>query len=269
MPSWILQTDHVELEGELLPPPGDAPGAAAARTTFTHHFEPKHVHAVNAALAAGRALLVRGEPGVGKSQLARAAAKALGRAFVARVIDARTESQDLLWSFDAVRRLADAQILGAEGLREGESVRERLDDRRYVHPGPLWWGFAWDDAKTQAERAGAPRPIEVEGADPSRGVVVLLDEIDKADSSVPTGCSSASATGSPSPPAVGHRPEQLPIGTIRVVGNSCHLRLAPEIRRRRSHRPQPRNRAPFQQRTWQRSPFRTNELPLQFPVHQG
>ena len=70
-----------------------------------HVFDQPSIDAVNAALAAGRPLLVRGEPGTGKSQLARAAAKVLGRVFVSHVVDARTESRDLLWQFDAVRRL--------------------------------------------------------------------------------------------------------------------------------------------------------------------
>lgn len=54
-------------------------------------------------------------------------------------------------------------------------MRERLDEGRYVSPGPLWWGFEWQGAACQAERVGAPFPPGV----------VLLDEIDKADSSVP------------------------------------------------------------------------------------
>src|SRR3954469_13233582 len=74
-----------------------------------HVFEEEAIQAVNAALAAGRPLLVRGEPGIGKSQLARAAAKCLGKAYIPHVVDSRTESRDLLWHFDAVGRLAEAQ----------------------------------------------------------------------------------------------------------------------------------------------------------------
>ena len=50
-----------------------------------HLMGPDEIHAINAAIAAGRPLLVRGEPGTGKSQLARAAAKQLGRAGVAQI----------------------------------------------------------------------------------------------------------------------------------------------------------------------------------------
>lgn len=86
-----------------LPRTGSLPGE-------WHVFEPRTVNAINAALAARRPLLVRGDPGVGKSQLARAAAQQLGRAFISFVVDSRTESRDLLYHFDAVQRLADAQI---------------------------------------------------------------------------------------------------------------------------------------------------------------
>jgi MoxR-like ATPase len=82
---------------------------------FTHLFEESHLHAINTALACNRPLLVTGEPGVGKTQLARAAAKALGRAYVRCTVDAKTESRDLLWQFDAVARLADAQLAPHRG----------------------------------------------------------------------------------------------------------------------------------------------------------
>ncbi len=78
--------------------PGEAIRLAASPTVpeMVHVLDAREIAAVNAALAAKRPLLVRGEPGIGKSQLARAAAKALGRAFVPHVVDARTESRDLL-----------------------------------------------------------------------------------------------------------------------------------------------------------------------------
>ena len=79
-----------------------------------HRFDETSAWAVRAALAAQRPLLVRGEPGSGKSQLARAAAEVLGRLFVAEVVHARSESQDLQWRFDALGRLGDAQAMGAK-----------------------------------------------------------------------------------------------------------------------------------------------------------
>src|SRR3954464_9870745 len=78
-----------------------------------HQFERASALAIRAALGARRPLLVRGKPGVGKTQLAAAAAKVLKRPLVARVVDSRTEARDLLWEFDAVMRLAEAQIAAA------------------------------------------------------------------------------------------------------------------------------------------------------------
>lgn len=144
------------------------------------------IHAVNAAIAAGRPLLVRGEPGTGKSQLARAAARQLGRVLVQQVIDSRTEARDLMWTFDAIRRLADAQLAGA--LREDAAkARAALAIKNYLHPGPLWWAFDWRSAEQQAKRVGELPPPQSAGADPANGCVILLDEIDKAEAEVPNG----------------------------------------------------------------------------------
>lgn len=167
-----------------------------ARLPAWHVFAQQDVEAVNAALAAGRPLLLLGEPGTGKSQLARAVAKELKRAFVAAVIDAQTEARDLHWTFDAVRRLADAQLLAAravQGAGQSKSHKDELqkaaedllNERCYTRPGPLWWGFEWGEAEKQAARSNAPVLEESEGCSHKNGVVVLLDEIDKADSSVP------------------------------------------------------------------------------------
>lgn len=170
----FLSSEQLELE---LPAGGHLPA------TY-HVFEPDDVRAINAALAAHRPLLVRGEPGTGKSQLARAAAQGLGRAFVSTVIDARTEPGDLQWRFDAVRRLADAQVLGEADRKK---VADLLDEEKYVEPGPLWWAFNWGKAADFYKDLGWEPPPLAEGCSPENGVVLLLDEIDKADSSVPNG----------------------------------------------------------------------------------
>lgn len=154
-------------------------------TDRVHLLGAPEIHAVNAAIAAGRPLLVRGEPGIGKSQLARAAARALGRAYVSHVVDSRTESRDLLWTFDAVRRLADAQLAGA--LREDPgAARAALKVAHYIIPGPLWWVFDWPGAEQQLAAQGAPPPQPDQG-DWQQGCVLLLDEIDKAEPEVPNG----------------------------------------------------------------------------------
>ncbi len=162
------------------------PGADTGADDRIHQFRARDIHAINAAIAAGRPLLVRGEPGVGKSQLARAAAKALGRAFVKHVVDAHTESRDLMWTFDAVRRLAEAQLAGA--LRaDVAAARRELATKRFLHPGPLWWAFDWQSADRQARVAGAKAPAQRDGGSWENGSVLLLDEIDKAEAEVPNG----------------------------------------------------------------------------------
>lgn len=160
-----------------------------------HVFEPDDLDAIEAALAARRPLLVRGEPGVGKSQLAQAAAVVMKRVYLQHVVDARTEPRDLLWREDAVARLADAQLIAALGKdsdgrlgNEARRVRERVGDvRAYIEPGALWWAFDWAGAVEQAERLGRTAPEPLGEADPKHGAVVLIDEIDKADAEVPNG----------------------------------------------------------------------------------
>ena len=185
-----------------LAPTGDMPEAV-------HQFGLRQIRAINAALAARRPLLVRGEPGSGKSQLARAAAKALGRAFVSYTVDVRTESRDLLWHFDAVARLAKAQLLGAlqranepashapeqSNATESAPVADPLPIQDYLHPRPLWWAFNWSNALTQAQAVGIPAPPQPDGGDPANGCLVLIDEIDKAETDVPNGLLEALGAG--------------------------------------------------------------------------
>ncbi|WP_427501419.1 AAA family ATPase [Methylomonas sp. MED-D] len=172
-----------------------------------HQFELRQIKAINAALSAQRPLLVRGEPGVGKSQLARAAAKVLGRMFVQHVVDARTESRDLLWHFDAVGRLAKAQIMGALTFNNEETALKTLEDElavaHFLHPGALWWAFDWHGALQQAESVQEGAPPNPDAGDPANGSVVLIDEIDKAESDVPNGLLEALGNGEFTPQGLG------------------------------------------------------------------
>jgi MoxR-like ATPase len=77
-----------------------------------HVFDEDSVYAIRMALVAERPLLLHGDPGTGKSQLARAAAQKLGRIFISEVVHSRTEPQDLQWRMDAISRLGKAQMLG-------------------------------------------------------------------------------------------------------------------------------------------------------------
>jgi MoxR-like ATPase len=161
-----------------------------------HVFDKFSANAIRAALAAQRPLLVRGDPGTGKSQLARAAAKVLERRLLSQVINAHTDIQDLWYRYDAVSRLGDAQISGIttkiQGKAEGLEViknrlKELLDPRQYLSPGILWWAFDCRSASAQYEmgRYQAYHPDDDAGEGWLRGVVLLIDEIDKADADLP------------------------------------------------------------------------------------
>jgi MoxR-like ATPase len=161
-----------------------------------HSFEAGTAAALRAAEAAARPLLIRGEPGTGKSQTARAAAASAGRLFLSVVIDGRSEAHDLLWHYDAVGRLSDAQV-GGEGARE---------PAYYLGPGPLWWAYDWPTAHGQWEkrRQGAiPEPPP--GWEPAHGTVLLIDEIDKADPDLPNAFLEVLGNRGFSVPYLGHR----------------------------------------------------------------
>ncbi|MCX2968031.1 MoxR family ATPase [Streptomyces sp. TRM70308] len=156
--------------------------------------------AVQVALATGRPLLLRGEPGSGKSSMAPWYAEQHGWRYYEFVVTSQTRARDLQWSFDAVRRLADAQALRYRPARRGPGPRDRVGTTHdaYVDPGPLWWAFAPRTATRRARatiRAGAGRPrdswehpfeADNKGRHPDYAVV-LIDEIDKADPDVPNG----------------------------------------------------------------------------------
>jgi MoxR-like ATPase len=108
--------------------------------------------AVNAAITLERPLLVKGEPGTGKTQLALEIAEALGAPILEWHIKSTTKAQQGLYEYDAVSRLRDGQ-LGDERVK---------DIRNYIRRGKLWDAF-------QMER----RPV------------LLIDEIDKADIEFP------------------------------------------------------------------------------------
>ncbi|MES9857459.1 MAG: MoxR family ATPase [Sedimenticola sp.] len=153
----------------------------------TRHKFGEEVYAIEAALASRRPLLIRGEPGAGKSQLARAAAHQLGWLFVPQVVHSRHEAQDLHCHFDAVGRLGVAQALAA-GADKGDAETQ-LKEARFLRPGPLWWVYDWKSAMEQNAscRYGGPVPERPKEWKPGQGSVLLIDEIDKADADLPNG----------------------------------------------------------------------------------
>ena len=108
--------------------------------------------AVNAAVLLERPLLIKGEPGTGKTELAKQVASALGLELIEWNIKSTTKAQQGLYEYDAVSRLRDSQ-LGDERVR---------DVGNYIRKGKLWTAF----------EAG-------------QKVVLLIDEIDKADIEFP------------------------------------------------------------------------------------
>jgi len=112
--------------------------------------------AVNAAVTLQRPLLVKGEPGTGKTMLAEEVARALDMPLMQWHIKSTTKAQQGLYEYDAVSRLRDSQM-----ARVDDSQRVR-DIGNYIVKGVLWLAFT------------AERPV-----------VLLIDEIDKADIEFP------------------------------------------------------------------------------------
>jgi MoxR-like ATPase len=112
--------------------------------------------AVNAAITLKRPLLVKGEPGTGKTMLAEEASQALGLPLLEWHIKSTTKAHQGLYEYDAVSRLRDSQ------LQDAESADKVRDIRNYIVKGVLWQAF---ESETP--------------------VALLIDEIDKADIEFP------------------------------------------------------------------------------------
>ena len=126
--------------------------AADRRDGRVYVYDEDIVLAVNVALTVKRPLLIRGASGSGKSSLAQNVARFFKWRYYEVVISSGTQARDLLWHFDTLRRLSDAQTKG-----EGGGVR---DDVYYVEPGPLWWAFDPEPGNgTQRHRTHGPSRV--------------------------------------------------------------------------------------------------------------
>ncbi len=134
--------------------PGTGPANSFMKFEGTKNYvaTPDLKVAVNAAITLERPLLIKGEPGTGKTVLALEVARALGAPILEWHIKSTTKAQQGLYEYDAVSRLRDSQ-LGDERVK---------DIRNYIKKGKLWEAFVMDR-----------RPI------------LLIDEIDKADIEFP------------------------------------------------------------------------------------
>ena len=118
----------------------------------TYIASPELVRSVNIAAALQKPLLIKGEPGTGKTMLAQSIADSLGMKLFIWNIKSTTKAQDGLYVYDTVQRLYDSQF-GAEGVD---------DIKKYIHLGKLGEAFSEDQQS-----------------------VLLIDEIDKADLEFP------------------------------------------------------------------------------------
>ncbi|MCK5830574.1 MAG: AAA family ATPase [Methylococcales bacterium] len=158
---------------------------------INHLFDKQDLLAIWAAYQAGRPLLLRGKPGTGKSQVAKAIAHILGWPLVSEVLHGSTQLEDLHWHYDAISRLGEAQSLSALGDKNESKVKEQLEHKHFISPGVFWWAFDWTTAKEcfASDTVAQPMPPSIPDSWDAKkqGVVLLIDEIDKAEPDLPNG----------------------------------------------------------------------------------
>ncbi|MBP0000598.1 MAG: MoxR family ATPase [Cyanobacteria bacterium SID2] len=146
---------------------------------FPYLPEPSLIEAVNLAIALDRPLLIQGEPGCGKTLLARAIAYEFSQRYLKGYaewpffcwnVKSNSTAQEGRYTYDALGKLRDAQLVGTPALNEflDNTLKKQLRDRLFKPEGYIKWG-----PLGEALRVGDRRPI------------LLIDEIDKADIDFP------------------------------------------------------------------------------------
>lgn len=156
----ILNNKMLKYTGKIQPQPGEI-DSDSGQVFYPYLPNEELIDVVNLAIYLERPLLLKGEPGCGKTKLARAVAYELKLPFETWYVKSTSRAQDGLYIYDAVGRLRDAQ-LAASQINRQEDILRISDPKTYVRWGPLGRAFQ-NDQRT----------------------VMLIDEIDKADIDFP------------------------------------------------------------------------------------
>lgn len=151
-------------------------------------LSPDIIIALKVALVTGRPLLVSGSPGSGKTTLAKAVAASQGWSYLKHTLTSRSRLEDLTGEVDQLQRLHDAHAaIGGN--------KQLIPDWAYLKPGLFWWGFDpvsaqlkgrepeefEDQVENGIKQAIPPKTLQEDAP----GIVILLDEIDKAEPDLP------------------------------------------------------------------------------------
>lgn len=156
----VLTNKMGRYTGKIQPKPGEIDPETEQ---FIYPYLPSQelIEAVNLAIYLERPLLLKGEPGCGKTRLARSVAYELNLPFEAWYVKSISRAQDGLYTYDAVGRLRDAQLSASRRITD-EEIQRISAPETYVRWGPL--GRAFQN---------------------NQRTVVLIDEVDKADIDFP------------------------------------------------------------------------------------
>ena len=155
-----MSKKRLEYTGKIQPEPGERDDNGQLLYPYLPSAE--LVEAVNLAIYLERPLLLKGEPGCGKTRLARAVAYELGLPFEAWYVKSSNRARDGLYTYDAVGRLRDAQLAAVGRITKDEDIQRISDPATYIRWGHI--GRAFQN---------------------NQQTVVLIDEIDKADIDFP------------------------------------------------------------------------------------